>query len=115
MDQLRLSRRRSGLRATEVVALRWDAIDFTHSRIHVARVKGSAESVYPLSGRELRALRRLHRRQSPKSSFVFTSERGAPFAAGGFRIMVARLGKAAGFDYRVHPHICARRILPPIH
>jgi type 1 fimbriae regulatory protein FimB/type 1 fimbriae regulatory protein FimE len=96
---------RHGLRAAEIVALRWDSVDFTHSRIHVARIKGSAESVHPLSGRELRALRRLQREQSPASSFVFTSERDAPFAVGGFRIMVARLGEAAGFDYRVHPHM----------
>ena len=35
---------------------------------------------------------------------MFTSERGAPFAIRGFRAMVARLGEAAGFEYRVHPH-----------
>src|SRR5258705_13674265 len=49
---------RHGLRAGELVTLRWDAIDFAHGRLHVSRLKGSAESVHPLSGRELRALRR---------------------------------------------------------
>jgi integrase len=96
---------RHGLRPAEAVALRWDAIDFRHSQIHVARVKGSAASVHPLTGRELRALRRLQREQEPASSFVFTSERGAPFATGGFRTLIARLGEAAGFDFRVHPHM----------
>src|SRR4051812_32714040 len=48
---------RHGLRPAEVVALRWDAIDFDHGRLHVSRVKGSAASVHPVSGRELRALR----------------------------------------------------------
>ena len=46
-------------------------------------------------------LRRLQREEYPKSSFVFTSERGkrsAPIA------MVARPGKAAGFEFPVHPH-----------
>ena len=56
---------RHGLRAAELVTLRWDAIDFAHGRVHVHRVKGSAESVHPLSGRELRALRRLKREQDP--------------------------------------------------
>jgi integrase len=96
---------RHGLRPAEAVALRWDQIDFRHSQIHVARVKGSAASVHPLTGRELRALRRLQREQEPASSFVFTSERGAPFASGGFRTLIARLGEAAGFDFRVHPHM----------
>ena len=96
---------RHGLRAAELVSLRWDAIDFNHGQIHVARVKGSAASVHMLAGVELRALRRLQREQEPKSTFVFTSERDAPFTTAGFRKMVARLGEAAGFDFRVHPHM----------
>ena len=96
---------RHGLRAAELVTLRWDAIDFGHGRLHVSRVKGSAESVHPLSGRELRALRRLKREQEPASPFIFTSERGAPFSPAGFRKMIARLGVTAGFDFPVHPHM----------
>ena len=96
---------RHGLRPVEAVGLRWDAIDFDRGEIHIARVKRGSAATHPLAGRELRALRRLQREQEPKSSFVFTSERGAPFATGGFRTLVARLGKAAGFDFRVHPHM----------
>jgi type 1 fimbriae regulatory protein FimB/type 1 fimbriae regulatory protein FimE len=96
---------RHGLRVAELVALRWDAIDFGHGRLHVSRVKGSAESVHPLSGRELRALRRLKREQEPASAFIFTSERGAPFTTAGFRKLIARLGVAASFDFPVHPHM----------
>jgi integrase len=96
---------RHGLRASELVTLRWDAIDFAHGRLHVSRLKGSSESVHPLSGRELRALRRLKREQQPVSPFIFTSERGAPFTSAGFRKMIARLGAAAGFGFPVHPHM----------
>ena len=96
---------RHGLRVAELVALRWDAIDFGHGRLHVSRVKGSSESVHPLSGRELRALRRLKREHEPASPFIFTSERGAPFSSAGFRKMLARLGAAASFDFSVHPHM----------
>jgi type 1 fimbriae regulatory protein FimB/type 1 fimbriae regulatory protein FimE len=96
---------RHGLRAGELVTLRWDAIDFAHGRLHVRRLKGGSESVHPLSGRELRALRRLKREQEPDSPFVFTSERGAPFTPAGFRKMIARLGVAAGFGFPVHPHM----------
>ena len=74
---------RHGLRAAELVTLRWDAIDFAHGRLHVRRLKGGSESVHPLSGRELRALRRLKREQEPVSPFIFTSERrGAVHARG---------------------------------
>jgi type 1 fimbriae regulatory protein FimB/type 1 fimbriae regulatory protein FimE len=95
---------RHGLRAAELVALRWDSIDFAHGRLHV-RAKNGAPSVHPLSGRELRALRRLRREQEPESPYVFTSERGAPFTTAGFRKLVARLGVAAKLGFPVHPHM----------
>jgi type 1 fimbriae regulatory protein FimB/type 1 fimbriae regulatory protein FimE len=96
---------RHGLRASELVLLRWDQFDLAHSRLHVHRLKGSADSVHPLAGVEMRALRRLQREQEPQSDFVFVSERGAPFAAAGFRKMLARLGRVANFAYTVHPHM----------
>jgi len=96
---------RHGLRAAELVALRWDSVDFNHGRLHVSRAKNGLPSVHPLTGRELRALRRLQREQEPESPFVFTSERGAPFSTAGWRKMVARLGGTAGFDFPVHPHM----------
>ena len=96
---------RHGLRAAELVTLRWEAIDFAHGRIHINRAKNGSPSVHPLSGRELRALRRLRREQEPQSPFVFTSERGAPFTTAGFRKTIARLGAAAKFEFPVHPHM----------
>jgi len=44
-------------------------------------------------------------KQEPASPFIFTSERAAPFSTAGYRKMVARLGKAAGFDVIIHPHM----------
>src|SRR5262249_61890552 len=52
---------RHGLRASELVALRWDDIDFTTGRLHVRRGKGGAASVHPFGAKESRALRRLPR------------------------------------------------------
>ena len=93
---------RHGLRPTELVGLRWASVDFARAELHVARIKNGSSSVHPLTGRELRSLRRLQRES--KSPFVFTSERGTPFAVGGYRKMVRRLGDRAGFDFPVHPH-----------
>jgi type 1 fimbriae regulatory protein FimB/type 1 fimbriae regulatory protein FimE len=50
---------RHGLRAAELCQLRWSQIDLNHGRLHVNRAKGGIESVHPLRGPELRALRRL--------------------------------------------------------
>jgi hypothetical protein len=52
-------------------------------------------------GDELRALRRLHREQEPKSPFVFTSERKAPFTADGFAVIIERAGAAGKFGFKV--------------
>jgi type 1 fimbriae regulatory protein FimB/type 1 fimbriae regulatory protein FimE len=93
---------RHGLRAAELVDLRWDQVDLgRNSRLHVRRVKNGMPSVHPLQGDEMRALRALKR----ESSFVFVSERGAPFTRAGFAKMVARLGQEAGFKFGVHPHM----------
>jgi integrase len=50
---------RHGLRASELVSLRWDDIDFTAGKLHVRRAKGGTTGVHPVGGRELRALRKL--------------------------------------------------------
>jgi type 1 fimbriae regulatory protein FimB/type 1 fimbriae regulatory protein FimE len=71
--------------------------------LHVRRVKQGSPATHPIRGDELRALRRLQREQSPKSPFVFTSERGAPFTTAGFAKLIARAGEAAGFGFKAHP------------
>ena len=43
--------------------------------------------------------------RSPKSPFVFTSERGAPFTTAGFARMVERAGTEAKFGFKAHPHM----------
>src|SRR5450755_1913513 len=96
---------RHGLRASELVDLRWDQVDFDNATLAVRRAKKGTPSTHPVRGDELRALRRLAREQDPKSPFVFTSERGAPFTTAGFARMVERAGAAAGFEFKAHPHM----------
>jgi integrase len=79
-----------GLRVAELVDLRWDQVDFRTASLHVRGAKQGTPSTHPILGDELRALRRLHREQEPKSPFVFTSERGAPFTTAGFVRMIER-------------------------
>jgi integrase len=96
---------RHGFRASELTDLRWDQIEFSSATLHVRRVKQGTPSTHPLLGDELRALRKLHREQKPKSPFVFTSERGAPFSTAGFARMIERAGAAAGLNFKAHPHM----------
>ena len=96
---------RHGFRVSELVDLRWDQIDFNAGTMAVRRAKRGTPATHPIRGDELRALRRLAREQDPKSPFVFTSERGAPFTTAGFARMVERAGEAAGFKFKVHPHM----------
>src|ERR1700758_4962550 len=96
---------RHGLRASELVDLRWDQVDFDTATLAVRRVKKGTPSTHPIRGDELRALRRLQREQEPKSPFVFTSERGAPFTTAGFARLVERAGEGAKLGYKAHPHM----------
>jgi type 1 fimbriae regulatory protein FimB/type 1 fimbriae regulatory protein FimE len=96
---------RHGLRASELVALRGDQVDFAAANLHVRRVKHGTPATHPLTGRELRDLRRL-RRESKASPFVFVSERGAPFSTEGFSRMLQRAAKAARLTtLGIHPHM----------
>jgi integrase len=95
---------RHGLRASEVGDLRWDQVDFDHAVLHVRRIKQGTPSVHPVSGSEMRALRRLQR-DSERSPFVFLTERRAPFTTAGFARMMERAAKSAGLGIKVHPHM----------
>jgi integrase len=96
---------RHGLRAVELVDLRWDQVDFNAATMAVRRAKKGSPATHPIRGDELRALRRLQRERESKDTFVFTSERGAPFTTAGFAKMVERLGVTAKLAFKVHPHM----------
>jgi site-specific recombinase XerD len=96
---------RHGLRVSELVDLHWDQVEFRTATLHVRRVKSGTPSTHPILGDELRSLRRLQREQEPKSPFVFTSERGAPFTSAGFARLIERAGIEAKFAFKPHPHM----------
>ena len=95
---------RHGLRRQEVCQLRWDQYDFKRGTLHVNRIKNGIESVHPVGGEELRALRKLQREQ-PESRYVFVSERLAPLSDEGVLKMIKRAGVAAKLPFSVHPHM----------
>jgi type 1 fimbriae regulatory protein FimE len=94
---------RHGLRVSEACGLRWDHIDLGKGLVHVHRAKGGVDSVHPLAGVELRALRKLKAKAT--TPFVFATERGGPMTTSAVRKMVGRAGVEAGFAFPVHPHM----------
>lgn len=95
---------RHGLRAAELVDLRWEQVEIASATLHVRRVTGSMPSTHPLRGDELRVLRLLQR-ESQASPFMFVSERGSPFTTACFARMVERASEAAGLGIKTHPHM----------
>jgi len=92
---------RHGLRAQELCSLRWSQVDLRNGRLHVNRAKGGIESVHPLHGPELRALRPLQ----GSSPYVFVTEVGTPVTTSWFLRMIQRTGKAAKLPFPIHPHM----------
>jgi type 1 fimbriae regulatory protein FimB/type 1 fimbriae regulatory protein FimE len=90
---------RHGLRVAELCALRWSQVDLRNGRLHVNRAKGGIESVHPLHGPELRALRPLQ----GSSPYVFVTEAGTPVTTSWFLRMIQRTGRAAKLPFPIHP------------
>jgi integrase len=82
----------------------WDQLDFNRAVLHVRRVKQGTPATHPLTGLEMRALRKLQRK-SETSPFVFVSERGAPFSTAGFARLLGRAAETAGLEIKAHPHM----------
>lgn len=95
---------RHALRVSELTALRWDSIDFKQGVTHINRLKNGVDSTHPISGREIRYLRKL-KRDYPTSPYIFSSERGGPLTPSTVRKMVARAGDKAQIEFPVHPHM----------
>ena len=95
---------RHGLRVAELCALRWDQLDFKQGLLHVRRIKNGIDSVHPVRGHELRALRKLQR-ESKASPYLFVTERGGPVSNDGFRKTLSRIGEKSDISFPIHPHM----------
>jgi integrase len=90
-----------GFRASELINLRWSAIDWKRADIAVTRLKSGKDTRQPLDGADLRALRALHR-DRPSDEYVFMSERG-PMTRDGFAKLLKAAAAKAGIE-NAHPH-----------
>ena len=95
---------RHGLRVAELCALRWDQFDLKQGLLHVRQIKNGIDSVHPLRGPELRALRKLQK-ESEASPYLFVTERGGPVSSLGFRKTLAGIGQVSSLTFPIHPHM----------
>ena len=106
-DQLLLTMMfRHGLRVSEAVDLRWTDFDLEAARdrpFWVRRRKGSKTTTHTLEPDTVRLLVRAKRRAD--GIYVFRSERGGKLSTDLVRVICERAGRAAGFGFRVRPHM----------
>jgi integrase len=95
---------RHGLRASELIALRWDQIDFKAGTLHVNRLKQGSSSTHPIRGPEIRLLHTWQNEQGG-GTYIFTSERGGPMTRVNVHYVVTRAALAAGIEFPVHAHM----------
>jgi integrase len=98
---------RHGLRATELLELRWTQFDITGRNpiLHVIRKKRGTPAQHQIEGDVLRALRE-HERKYKDSPYVFYNETtGGPFTIQMFTKIVLRAGVAAGIPFPVNTHM----------
>jgi site-specific recombinase XerD len=97
---------RHGLRASELVQLRWSDVDLERGTIYCRRAKGSRSSVHPLKRDEATALKRVLRASSARArDYVFPSERGERMSRSAFWRLVAQAGERAGLAVHAYAHL----------
>jgi type 1 fimbriae regulatory protein FimB len=95
---------RHGLRVSEATDLRRDEIDLDRSRLWVRRLKNGLSVEQPISGDELRAIRRYLATRADALPWLFLSERAHPLTRQAVNDLLAVAAKAAGLA-PVHPHM----------
>jgi integrase len=99
---------RHGLRESELCNLKLDYIDFEQSKIFIKRLKGSNDFTHPITGDELRLIRRYLRirtgKKYLKSPWLFLSERGNQLSRFTVIKMLEVCCKKAGLR-KITPHM----------
>ena len=99
---------RHGLRESELCGLKLDFIDFSQANIFIKRLKGSNSFTHPITGDELRLIRRYLKIRNSKSTanlpWLFLSERGNQLSRFTIIKTLETCSEKAGLP-RVNPHM----------
>ena len=96
---------RHGLRASELVSLEWEQVDFYNRVIFVRRIGKGRPAIHTIEEDEYNRLMTLYQQRAGDSRFVFISTRGRPITAAGFAKMIKRAGVRANLPFTAHPHM----------
>jgi type 1 fimbriae regulatory protein FimB len=99
---------RHGLRVSEALGLKLNAVDVEGRALHVTRLKKGLSTTHPLRVDELRAIRAWlieRARMKPKTKALFVSERCQPLSRRTAWLFIREYGKSAGLDIAAHPHM----------
>ena len=95
---------RHGLRVSEAIGLRRDALNLKQSSLWVKRLKNSLSTQQPISGDELRAIKRYLATRDDRLPWLFASERGHAMTRQAVNYIIRIAGERAGLGH-VHPHM----------
>src|ERR1700682_3391088 len=95
---------RHGLRVSEAIGLRRDDIDLDQARLWVRRLKNGLAVEQPITGDELRAIKRHLAARLDRLPWLFVSERGQTLTRQTVNYLIASAARRAGLP-PVHPHM----------
>ena len=95
---------RHGLRVSEAIGLRRDDINLDQARLWVRRLKNGLAVEQPITGDELRAIKRYLATRSDRLPWLFVSERRQSLTRQSVNYLIATAATRAGLP-PVHPHM----------
>jgi site-specific recombinase XerD len=97
---------RHGLRASEVIGMRWSDVDLDRGTAYCRRAKGSRSTIHPLKRDEIAVLERLQQRNARYAGeYMFASERGERMSRSAFWRVVAQAGERAALPVKAYAHL----------
>jgi len=100
---------RHGLRVSELCAFQCSSLSFTDAQVFVHRLKNGLATQQPLTGEELRAIKRYLRERDQRGSnqlpWLFITERRTNFTRQGVSYLVQTIGERANLPFKVTPHM----------
>jgi site-specific recombinase XerD len=91
----------AGLRAGEVINLKWEDIDFDRNVIHLKLAKGAKDRIVMLSPKVKKALKML---STEREGLVFRSNRNKKYSLATIEKIVSNAAKKAGIKKKATPH-----------
>ena len=95
----------TGVRVSELIRIRLDAVDLDRCQIRITQGKGGKDRIVPFSGgfKEALAIHMTGMRKV-RAEYLFESARRRPYSDRGIRKILAKYAEAAGLAHPISPH-----------